>query len=491
MNEIDESYDVVVAGTGVAGLSAALTAVETARDQARGDLGVLVVDRAPPDHASGNSYWSTAGFRMPDLTRVNDGFAAMFRRFGVDADDYVARLAERAPEALAWLAAKGVEFQAPRIFLTSGDPRISPVGQGAAIVTALRRELEQHTSGVFYTAGDQSYAAGIEVRYRTEVSRLRRDPDGTVTGLTLTGPDGTTREVRARAVVLATGGFQGNPEMMRQHVGYVVPTISRGGSYNTGAGIAAALEVGARRTGRWDNFHPLPADPRSAGEDYGLLTFAAVMETVPYAILVNRKGARFMDEGVASMDLLYDEVGRAVQTQPEQMAFAIFDEKTAGLPAWREAVSRDLLDEPYSAPTIEELAQQLGIDPAALTDTVSAYNQATPPGDRRFDATSPDGLATAPGLTPAKSNWAQSIDTAPFYAFPVTCANVFTMGGIGTNTEAEVVAEAGDPIPGLYAAGEMTGLYHAKYVGATSVMRALVYGRIAGHNAALRALAAG
>ncbi|WDZ83785.1 FAD-dependent oxidoreductase [Micromonospora cathayae] len=491
MDATDEVYDVIVAGTGAAGLAAALTAIDTARELATGDLSVLVVDRAPRDHAGGNSFWSTAGFRMPDTTRVNDRFVESFAAVGVTAPDYVARLAADAPAALQWLAGKGVRFRPPRIFLTSDDPRISPEGQGAEIVTALRRELERHTSGVFYERDGQSHAAGVEIRYATEATDLVRDDDGTVVGMTLRGPDGEVRSVRATAVVLATGGFEGNPEMMRRHVGYVVPTICRGGSYNTGAGITMALAAGARRTGRWDNFHPLPADPRSAGGDRGLLTFAAIMETVPYSIMLNRKAARFMDEGVTTMDLLYDEVGRAVQAQPEQIAYAVFDAKTAGLPQWREAVSRDLLDEPYSAATIGELAAQLGIDPEAARETVAAYNAAAPDGGARFDAMRPDGLRTAPGLTPAKSNWAQRVDTAPFYAFPVTCANVFTMGGIGTSPAAEVVTEAGDPIPGLYAAGEMTGLYQAKYVGATSYLRSLVFGRIAGRNAATRALGLG
>jgi tricarballylate dehydrogenase len=124
-----------------------------------------------------------------------------------------------------------------------------------------------------------------------------------------------------------------------------------------------------------------------------------------------------------------------------------------------------------------------------LVETVTAFNQATESEPAGYDPVRKDGVATD-GLTPPKSNWARSIDEPPYFAFPVTCANVFTLGGIATNESAEVVDRDGIPIPGLFAAGEMTGLYHHDYVGATSVLRALVFGRIAGTRAIRYALEA-
>jgi tricarballylate dehydrogenase len=212
------------------------------------------------------------------------------------------------------------------------------------------------------------------------------------------------------------------------------------------------------------------------------MTFAAVMETVPYSLMVNNSARRFMDEGATSMDYLYDLVGRAVQQQPGQTGYAVFDSKAMALPHYRKAVLRDKVHEPHQAGTVEGLAALIGVDGEALAATVAAYNAAVPRDDSQFDPMRLDGLSTD-GLTPPKSNWARSLDTPPFYCYPVTCANVFTMGGIGTDHAARVVDADGTPIPGLYAAGEMTGIYRDKYVGATSVLRGLVFGRLAGYNA--------
>jgi tricarballylate dehydrogenase len=133
------------------------------------------------------------------------------------------------------------------------------------------------------------------------------------------------------------------------------------------------------------------------------------------------------------------------------------------------------------APSLGSLAETLGLDAKALEATVADYNAAIGPGS--FDPKIFDGRA-AIGLDPPKSNWAFRLERPPFIAYPLTCAITFTFGGIRTNAQAQVVSPSGAPIPGLYAAGEVTGLYYHVYPAGTSVLRAATFGRLAGAHAA-------
>ena len=131
--------------------------------------------------------------------------------------------------------------------------------------------------------------------------------------------------------------------------------------------------------------------------------------------------------------------------------------------------------------TIADLALAIGAPAEALQRTVAEFNAACPEGE--FDHTTPDGLATR-GLAIEKSHWSRSISEGPFVAYPIMAANVFTFGGLRTDTESRVVNRSGRAIAGLYAAGEITGMYYSNYTGSTSVLRGAVFGRIAGRNAA-------
>jgi len=139
---------------------------------------------------------------------------------------------------------------------------------------------------------------------------------------------------------------------------------------------------------------------------------------------------------------------------------------------------------PIEAASITELAQELGLDPDALTVTVSEYNEAIGPGE--FNPQTHDGKATV-GLHPPKSNWAFAIENPLFIAYPLTCAITFTFGGIKTDSTARVLSPMGIPIPGVYAAGEVTGIYYHAYPAGTSVLRSATFGRIAGAHAAAAA----
>lgn len=477
---MQDQYDVVVVGFGAGGLSAALSSIETAQELESRDLRLAVLERAPAGERGGNTRWSTATFRMKDVDTINDDFVESFAPLGEELQPYVNVLAERAGETIRWVESKGLEFKrGTAVFMTSDDPRIAPVGAGAAIVQTLGGHVESAARGLFFGPSNE-LAVEVDVRYETTAVGLIRDDSGRVAGVTVQTGDGGTEDLRSRTVILATGGFQGNAELMTRHVGYHVPPICLGGRHNRGEGTQMALDAGAKATGQWDEFHPLPADPRTASAN--LLTFAALMETVPYSVMVNKSGLRFMDEGASSMDYMYDILGRAVQGQKDQLAFAVFDQKVLEIPGYADAISKDKVYEPFEAESIEGLAELIDVPRDALRNTIAEFNSATPPVDG-FEPTATDNLATNQALQPPKSNWARSIDQPPYFAYPVTCAGVFTFGGIGTNERAEVVNGDGEAISGLYATGEVTGLYHEDYVGATSVLRALVFGRIAGEEA--------
>ena len=134
---------------------------------------------------------------------------------------------------------------------------------------------------------------------------------------------------------------------------------------------------------------------------------------------------------------------------------------------------------PHQADTLDELAHLIGVDASCLAETVASYNAAAIGDPRRFDATRCDGLAATSALRPPKSNWARAIVKPPFLAYPLIGAVAYTFGGLATNAKAEVLGRDG-PLAGLYAAGEMTGHFYGTAPNAVAVLRALVFGRIAG-----------
>ena len=279
-------------------------------------------------------------------------------------------------------------------------------------------------------------------------------------------------------MVLASGGFQGNPEMLSRYLGpqsQFIRPVARGGYYNRGEGIRMALEIGAAPCGDYGSFHAQPVDPRSRRHEPVVLNY-------PYGILVNRAGRRFVDEAPATVDASYEAASRRIMAEPEGIAFAIADARLDDVPNWQKSVRTD--QPPVAAETPAGLAEALGIDAAGLARTLEAYNAACRAADG-FTPLALDGLATD-GLDPPKSNWARPIDRPPFRAWPIIAANCFTFGGLKINPQAQVLNTDGEAIPGLYAAGETAGLYYRTYTGSTSVMRGAVFGRIAGVCAAAR-----
>lgn len=458
-----KQFDIVVVGCGVAGLSAAVSA---AKSEWGASLRVAVLERATEVERGGNSRWTGAYLRLEDVYTPAEGFADDMIRFsnGMIPNDYIEALAERLPETMEFLQEIGARFRSlPTIFITKSRPRMLPVGGGERLVATLAEACAE---------------AGVEFLYETTASRLLVNDDGEISGVLVTDPDGQC-VTEARTVIIASGGFEGNPEMMTQYMGRDasgLKPIAPGGAFNQGEGIRMALSVGAKPSGEWGQFHAEPIDPRSTQPE-------AVVMIFPYGILVNRDGRRFLDEGAGTVDETYEATARTVWREQGNLAYIICDASVREIPNYEHAV---VTDRPaITADSIEELAGLLSVPVESLVTTVREFNAATQPGT--FNPREPDGMSTK-GLAIEKSNWARPL-TGPFVAYPMACSIVFTFGGIGTDLDGRVVNADDRPINGLYAAGECTGLYHFKYPGATSVMRGLVFGRSAGIDAARYAAA--
>ena len=278
----------------------------------------------------------------------------------------------------------------------------------------------------------------------------------------------------AKAVILASGGFEGNLEMSTKYLGphaYRLRPVCRGGMYNKGEGIKMALEAGAAPAGSYDGYHAMICDPRSIHSES--------IQPWNYGILVNIRGERFIDEGSDARMRTGDQVGRAILAQPDGKAYFIYDAKVQDVPNFRPQIGSEV--PPIKASSIEALATELGIKPSALKVTIQTFNAAVQDG--KFTPIVLDGKRTL-GITPPKSNWARTIDGPEFMAYPVVCTNCLTFGGIRVSPRAQAVNTEGFEIPGLYAAGEVIGLYYGSYIGMTSFLRGIVFGRIAGKDAA-------
>ena len=456
----------IVVGQGAAGLAAAITAAETAhaaKSVSRPAVHVTLLDKAGEDDAGGNTRWSPANMRMASPHAVEPSFVRDMLAATAHRGDqrYFARLAAEAPTAARWLAACGIAFIRPPYYLAKGPPRIQPVGGGPALLAALTGTAR---------------GLGVEFRHGCAAREIVSDAGG-IAGLVVE-QDGARHTLAADAIVLACGGFQGNAAMMAQHFGALAASmrlISPGTRLATGDGIRMAQELGADLAGDWTGMHAEPVDARAQNS-------APVVLVYPYGIVVDRTGRRFFDEGGGLMHETWEWLAREIHfNAPGSIAYAILDRRLFDIPDYRRAIRSEV--PPLEADTLGDLATQAGIDAEQLAATVANYNAACSGDPQRFDATRLDGLAAAPTLAPPKSNWARAISPPPYLAFPLVGAVAYTFGGLATDERAQVL-RGGAPIPGLYAAGETTGHFHATAPNAVAVLRALVFGRIAGREAA-------
>jgi tricarballylate dehydrogenase len=460
----DASYDVVIVGMGGAGLCAALSYAETAAAQDR-TARIAVLERAPKEERGGATRYTTARIRIDDEDNLDPTFVDTVLATHRDADrDYLETLERETPASIRFIEERGVELvHYPHGLATGihGGREAAPPGGGKAIVEGLATALEQ--------------VDGVDVHYETEAVDLVTDARGAVTGITARGRDGFLRTLRAPAVILACGGWQNNKAMMSQYLGPNaddMPLIAPGVRFNTGDGLRMATDVGAGVAGQFDMVHGEPYDRRTTHPD-------AVVLSYPYGILVNKHAERFLDEGVEPLDMTFEAFSLEIWRNQENEAYLIGDQSMVEVPYFELLNTTD--KEPETGATLAELAGKLGLDPAKLEATVARFNAAC--NDVPFDPTTKDGKATE-GLDVPKTNWAQPLERGPFVGWPLTTAVCFVFGGVRTDAQARVVSPSGVPIPGLYAAGELTGVFYKYYPVGTSVLRGLTFGRIAGAHAA-------
>ena len=492
-----DEYDVIVVGAGNAALSAALAAKEICGS-------VLVVEKAPEYFRGGNTYFTGGIIRfafdgiediktvIPDMSPTEEAsvdvgsytqtqfYDDMMRvTQGLSDPDLAQILVSQSLPTMKWLQEKGVTF-----VLSYGRQAFKD-GDKYRFWGGLLVEAVGAGKGLSDQQFEASGRAGIEVRYSTQGLSLLQDEKGNISGLRVQGPDGL-EDIRGRTVVLASGGFEANAEMRCRYLGPGWELVKvRGIPYNTGDGIRMALDVGAQAHGHWSSCHAVAWDMNAPAFGDRTITELYQKHSYPFGIMVNIDGNRFVDEGADFRNYTYVTYGRALLTQPQGLGFQIFDDKV-----------KHLLRDEYNIPqvtmaqadTIEELAARLDINPDGMARTVREYNAAVQQ-DIPFNPTIKDGRGTV-GITPPKTNWAQPIDTPPYLGYAVTCGISFTFGGVKIDTRGQVVTNSQDPIPGLYAAGEMVGgIFYHNYPGGSGLSAGMVFGRLAGTSAAQDAMA--
>jgi tricarballylate dehydrogenase len=245
-----------------------------------------------------------------------------------------------------------------------------------------------------------------------------------------------------------------------------------------------AFEVGASPYGNWSGCHACAWD-RNAPE-FGDLAVGDNFQKhcYPFGIVVNAEGKRFIDEGADFRNYTYAKYGRVILAQPGGFAWQIFDKKVTHL-LRDEYRIRQVTK--VTANTLEELVSKLeDVDAEQALETINVYNSSVRT-DVPFDPNVKDGRRTE-GLEIPKSNWANTLDDPPFEAYAITCGITFTFGGLRINNDAQVLDEDLQPIPGLYASGELVGgIFYKNYPGGTGLMAGAVFGKIAGTAASVAA----
>jgi len=458
-------FDVLVAGGGNAALCAAMTA-------RRAGATVLLLESAPESLRGGNSrHTRNLRYTHDRASRFLSGaygeeefWNDLAAVTGGETNEELARLTIRESEDLGdWMAGHGVRWQ-PSLRGTLQLSRTNAffLGGGKALVNAY-----------YQTAR----ALGVDIRYDAEVCELQIR-DGAFRAAVVQS-DGRSVVVPAKALVAASGGFEANVPWLREYWGAAAENfVIRGTPHNRGRVLRGLLDHGARPVGNPRAFHAIAVDARAVKFDGGIVTR---LDSVPFGIVVNKDARRFYDEGEDFWPRRYAIWGGLIARQPDQIAYSIVDRKAMGL-------FLPSVFPPIQAGSIRELASALKVDPSALEDTVTAFNRAARPGI--FDPSRLDDCATA-GLAPPKTHWARAIDDPPFHAYPLRPGITFTYLGVAVDRGARVLFRDGGASENIYAAGEiMAGnILGRGYLAGLGMTIGTVFGRIAGREAARRALA--
>lgn len=457
-------FDVLVIGGGNAALCAAMTARQHKAT-------VLVLESSPEAFRGGNSrhtrnlrYLHEQGNEfLTGPYREDEFWDDLLRVTGGATNEALARLTIRESADLGqWMEQYGCRFQPPlRGTLHLSRTNAFFLGGGKALMNA------------YY---DTAKTLGVEILYDTEAHDLNIC-NGEFISATIVS-DGHAHETRAKAVVVASGGFQANIPWLKEYWGEAADNfIIRGTPYNTGRMLRALLDKGATPVGDPRQCHAVAIDARAPKFDGGIVTR---LDCVPFGIVVNKNAKRFYDEGEDFWPKRYAIWGRLVAQQPDQIGYSIIDSKSLGefMPS---------VFPPVKANSIGELAAQLELDPSTLEQTVATFNNSVQPGT--FDPSVLDNCATE-GLEPPKSHWARRLDTPPFYGYPLRPGITFTYLGVTVNERAQVIMQNDQPAPNIFAAGEiMAGnILGQGYMAGFGMTIGTVFGRIAGREAARYAI---
>ena len=494
--DIEETVDVVVVGAGGAGMTAAITATDAGKK-------VIVVESQPI--AGGNSVRSTGGMNaaktpyqdkneFKEAAGVEKTLATAAEKFadnetitalaatvksqwdayqanpqgyfdsvelmeldtliggkGKNNPELVKALAENSAAAIEWLASIGAEVKNVGAFGGASVKRIHrPVNAdgkvtavGAYIVPILEKNLQDRN---------------VQFLFDTTANEIIMK-DGKAVGIKATGKDGHKVTINAKSVVIATGGFGANAEMVEKYKPELKGFATTNAEGAQGQGIEMATAVGAATV----DMDQIQIHPTVHIEEDGNAHLITEGLRGDGAILVNAEGKRFYDE-VSTRD----KVSAAIIAQPDKSAWLVVDQSMVD----KSAVIAGYIKSGYTVTgaTYEELAKAMGVDETTFVSTMNTWNQAVEAkSDAEFNRTS----------------FANPLTAAPYYAIKITPAVHHTMGGIVINPKAEVLNEKGEVISGLFAAGEVTGGVHgANRLGGNAVADFTVFGRIAGQSAA-------
>ncbi|KAH7157291.1 flavoprotein subunit of succinate dehydrogenase/fumarate reductase [Dactylonectria estremocensis] len=520
MSTLLSEVDVLVIGSGNAGFSAAISAVESSARR------VAIVDACPETWAGGNSYFTAGAFRtthaglndlLPIVNNIDGSTAGridmkpytkgdfendMQRICDGRSDPELSRiLVHESNDAVKWLARHGVRFQ------LSFNRQAYEIDGRVKFWGGLSLKTEDGGKGLIKDHRRASKALGVDIFFSTAAKRLGTNSrTGAVDHVVVVTPDGAEQVIRTGAVILAAGGFEANPRMRAQYLGpnWDLAKV-RGTPYNTGACLEMAIrDVSAKTAGNWSGCHSVAWDA-NAPADTGdrAMSNEFTKSGYPLGLMLNIDGERFVDEGVDLRNYTYAIFGRAILAQPGHAAFQVWDSQMT--PWLRDEEYRDGVVEKITASSIEELAQkcsQHGLKhPDQFVNTISAYNAAVTAfrqenPNKKWDPAIKDGFSTqssASRLPLAKSNWALPLTQGPFLAIKVTCGVTFTFGGLAVDpdTTGVISSATNSVIPGLYCAGEMLGgLFYGNYPGGSGLTSGTVFGRRAGRAAAAAVKAA-
>jgi tricarballylate dehydrogenase len=462
--DLSQTFDVLVVGGGNAALCAAMSA-------RRGKANVLILESAPEAFRGGNSrhtrnlrYLHERGNDFLTGPYLEDEFwDDLLRVTGGQTNEQLARFTIRESAGLGqWMEKHGCRFQPPlRGTLHLSRTNAFFLGGGKALMNA------------YY---DTARKLGVEIAYDSEVCDLKIGNGQFSAAVVMSG--GHSQEIRAKAVVVASGGFQANIPWLKEYWGQAADNfIIRGTPYNKGRMLRVLLDHGAKPAGDPRQCHAVAIDARAPKFDGGIVTR---LDCVPFGIVVNKQARRFYDEGEDFWPKRYAIWGRLVAHETDQIAYSIIDSKS--IDKFMPSVFP-----PIKAGSVRELAVELELDPAALEETVTTFNTCVRPG--RFDSSVLDDCVTV-GLDPPKSHWALPLDTPPFYGYPLRPGITFTYLGVTVNEQAQVIMQNDQPAPNIYAAGEiMAGnILGQGYLAGFGMTIGSVFGRIAGREAARHAI---